>query len=295
MNLLTQTSIAVATISAVIVPPAFSQENATEPQSSSLSIGIGFPDTSEPLRARAGIGFGVLPDYEGSSDYNAVAFPLVDVKKQGIFFVNGASINPNNGLASAGMTIFHLTHTNGNSQSTQFLLGPFIRAHQGREQDDNEILKGLGDIDPSVGVGIFMTLNTGPLLFNLTAAPHDVGNDNDGFLVSLDAAYTIAVNNNFELSSNLSTSWADDEYMQSYFGISNAQATNTGLSQFNSTSGFKDVGISFKATYALSKNWIIDGQLGYWHLLDDASNSPIVEKEGSENQVRGLVGLSYQF
>lgn len=296
MKLLLNIGMAAAILSTISMSPAFSQEASGErPGGRSLSVGIGFPNIAEPLRGRVGVGISALPDYEGSDDYSAAAFPLIDIEKPGTFFVKGASINTNDGLASAGITVFHITYSGESNHNTQLLFGPLIRVYRGRDEDDNEILNDMGNIDASAGVGGFMTLSSGPLWFNLAAATQDAGDNNDGLLVTLDAAYTSSVSNQLALSSGLSTSWADDDYMQGYFGVTNTQAANTGLTQFNGKAGFKDIGVNFRATYTLSKQWIIDGQVGYWRLLNDAADSPIVDKEGSANQVRGLVGLSYQF
>lgn len=296
MKPLLNTGMLVVILSVTSISTAFSQEVTQERQDDrTLSVGIGFPDMPEPISGRAGLGIGAFPDYEGSEDYAVTLLPLADVEKPGAFFVKGASINPNDGLASAGMTIFHATYSDASGHRTQLLAGPLIRAHGGRDEDDNDSLDGLGDIDASVGVGGFLKLSTGPLLFNLAAAPQDAGDDNDGLLVTFDAAYTASVNDHLTLTSGLSTSWADDDFIQGYFGVTNTQAASTGLEQFDSEAGLKDVGVNFKATYALPNAWVIDGQVGYRRLLNDAADSPIVDKDGSANQMQGLVGLSYQF
>lgn len=261
----------------------------------SLSAGIGFPASTGALRGRVGPGIGIFPDYEGADDYSVNALPLVDIGKPGAFFLTGADINTNDGLASAGVTIFHVTYTGKSGHNAQLLMGPLARVHGGRDEDDNRALDGLGDIDKSAGVGGFMALNAGPWAANLIAVPQDAGDGRDGFLVTFDATYITSFSDDLTLSTGLSTSWADDDYMQGYFGVTDAQTTRAGLAQFDSEAGFKDAGIQLKATYTLSKHWVVDGQVGYWRLLNDAADSPLVEDEGSVNQVRSLIGLSYRF
>lgn len=292
MSSLNKNAITATIISTLLASPVFSQETTRKnPIDKSLSAGVGFPATSEPIKTHLGLGIGAFPDYEGSNDYSAKAFPLLDIEKPGVFFIKGASINTNDGVASAGLTLFHLSY----SGKTQLLIGPIIRAYSGRDEADNDILSGMGNINSSAGMGIFMKLNSGSWIFNLATSPQDVGNDNDGLLVTLDASYNTSINNNLKLSSGLSASWADDDYMQSYFGITGKQSSNTGLTQFDSKAGIKDIGINFKTAYILSKNWILNGQIGYWHLSANAADSPLVDKKGTKDQVRGLVGLSYQF
>jgi len=126
-------------------------------------------------------------------------------------------------------------------------------------------------------------------------SPQDVGNNNDGTLTTFDIEYTAFIKDSLKLSTSLSTSWADDDYMRGYFGVTDIQATQSGLSRFGSKSGFKDVGLQVKASYAMSLRWSFEGQVGYWRLLNDAADSPIVKDAGSVNQARGLIGLSYKF
>ena len=153
----------------------------------------------------------------------------------------------------------------------------------------------MGDIDSSAGVGGFIEFKAGFWLTDLTIASQDVGNDKDGILITLDAEDTIQISDKLTISPGLSTSWADDEYMQGFFGVTSTQAVQSGLRRFDTEAGFKDVGIRLHASYALSKRLSLDYQVGYWHLLNDAADSPIVADEGSDNQFRGLIGLLYRF
>lgn len=276
--------------------PSFSQDTDSEAVGGKkLSVGIGFPDSSQRFQGHIGIGIGLVPEYEGSDDYGVTALPLVDIRKPGVFFIKGASINPNDGLAGAGVTILHFSYSENSSRGAQLVLGPFVRFHGGRDEDDSNTLDGLGDIDPSAGVGGFMEFNAGPLLTNLTMSSQDVGDDKDGFLVTFDTKYTFKASDKLAISTGLSISWADDDYMQGLFGVTNTQAVRSGLRRFDSEAGFKDAGIQLHASYALSTHLSFYSQVGYWRLLNDAADSPIVADEGSDNQVRGLLGLLYRF
>jgi len=278
------------------VTPAFSQELVDEVVGDrKLSVGLGFPDSSLKFQGNIGFGVGLVPEYEGSDDFNVMALPLVDIRKPGVFFIKGSSINPNDGLASAGITILHISYLEKSSLSAQLVMGPFVRFQGGRDEDDSKVLNGLGDIDPSAGLGGFMEFTAGPLLANVTISSQDVGDDKDGLLATLYAKYAISISDKLTISPGLSTSWADNEYMQGFFGVTDTQAARSGLPRFDSESDFKDIGVQLHTSYALSKRLLIDSQVGYWRLLNDAADSPIVNNEGSTNQIRGIIGLSYCF
>jgi len=263
----------------------------------SISAGIGFPEYSQAFQAQIGLGIGAFPEYEGSDKYAATALPLFNIREQGAYFIKGASINANEGLASAGITLLHLSYSEKLSRRFNIVMGPLIRAYGGRKESDSDIdiLDGLGDIDRSVGIGAFIEYSAGTWLANLSVSPQDAGNDNDGTLATFDIVYTTYIKDVLRVSTALSISWADDDYMQAYYGVTDSQSVQSGFLRFDSKSGFKDIGIQLKAAYEVSPRWAIEGQLGYWRYLNDAADSQIVKDEGSVNQIRGLVGLSYQF
>ena len=133
-----------------------------------------------------------------------------------------------------------------------------------RGENDNDVLNGLGNIDQSAGIGGFIEFSAGAWRANVSMTPQDVGNDNEGNLASFDIEYNTSIKEDLKLSTGLSTSWADDDYMQGYFGVTDAQAVQSELSHFDGKAGFKDVGLQLKASYAVSSRWLLNGQLGYW-------------------------------
>ena len=83
--------------------------------------------------------------------------------------------------------------------------------------------------------------------------------------------------------------------MQSYFGVSGAQAARSRNRAFQAESGFADVGLEANLNYAITEHWMMFGTLGYSRLLGDAADSPLVDGEGSANQFRAFTGVAYRF
>jgi len=122
---------------------AFSQESGEETNTRSLSIGIGFPEYSQPFQAQIGLGIGSFPEHEGSDDYAATALPLINIRKPGSYFIRGASINTNDGLASAGLTLLHFSYAKESRRPMQIVIGPLISAYGGRDESNSDVLSGL--------------------------------------------------------------------------------------------------------------------------------------------------------
>lgn len=258
-----------------------------------INLGIGNPDAND-FHGRFGVGAGIAPDYEGSDESGLTVLPLADVTAPGGLFLKGASVNPNDGLASAGLPLLNLDYSEGSRRRLRLSVGPLVRYRGGRDEDDSDTLAGLGDIDPSIEVGGFMEVQAGIWSAEATAA-QDVSNGHDGFLITFGTKAMLPASDNLTISAGLSTSWADGDYTQNFFGVTGGQAVRRGHARFDGNEGFKDLGIQIGASYAVSESWSLDGQLGYQRLLNDAADSPLVDKAGSPDQVRALVGIAYRF
>lgn len=259
-----------------------------------VSVGIGIPGSIE-FHGSVGAAVVAVPDYEGSDGYAATVLPLIDIRQPGFLFLEGASVNPNDGMASVGWNALNFTYSAGSEEKLRLSLGPLVRYSGGRDQDDNDVLNGLGDIDGSAGVGAFFEASAGPWSADMTAVPQDAGGSGDGILVAFGAKYTAQVNDRFVVSTGISSSWGDDDYMQGFYGVTSSQAISSGLAVFDADSGFKDVGVQLGASYEIAENWLISGQVGYQRLLNDAADSPLVDDNGSPDQVRVLLGAAYRF
>jgi outer membrane scaffolding protein for murein synthesis (MipA/OmpV family) len=83
--------------------------------------------------------------------------------------------------------------------------------------------------------------------------------------------------------------------MQSYFGVTPAQAARSGYGVYRPSGGFKDVGVMAGISMPLSESWSVDLMAKYAHLLGDAADSPLVDLKGSANQFSAGLSLSYHF
>ncbi|MBW2643910.1 MAG: MipA/OmpV family protein, partial [Deltaproteobacteria bacterium] len=100
---------------------------------------------------------------------------------------------------------------------------------------------------------------------------------------------------NLKITTSLSTTYASDDYMETYFQVDSKNVGTSGLPFYNADSGIKDVGLSVVADYSLNKSWSIMGIGSYTLLVGDAEDSPVVDDEGSENQMLfGVMGI-YHF
>ena len=250
-----------------------------------------------------GIGVGAAPDYTGSDDYEAVPVPMLKYDWSGT--VGSAPASGTKG--EIGLIDASVGFPNGvdigiariSTPSRHFTLRLGGGYRSGRDAGDNDVLHGMGDIDGQAIARI--TLASEPAnerglgIFYGVKYEADVTDETNGDTFSVYAGDKFALSPKTTLTLTGRTQWADKDYMQSYYGVSGAQAANSGNRRFDAGSGFADVGIEAKLNYAFTDHWLLFGSVGYSRLLGDASDSPLVDGEGSANQFRATTGVAYRF
>ncbi len=212
------------------------------------------------------------PKYEGSDKMEFGAVPIVSAQ-----FGEMLSID------QSGITL-NLLNQGG------FRLGVTGGYDAGRkEKDDRKNLRGLGNVKAGGVVGGVIAYEFEP--FEVYANVNKTIGGNEGLTATIGAS----VSHKFDrivVGADLSATWADDKYMTSYFGVTQAQSARSGLRRFNAKSGFKSVDASASVSYLLTENWTITGMGGVGILLGDAKDSPISKKDV---QPFAMLGVSYTF
>jgi outer membrane protein len=238
------------------------------------------PQDGDDWQVIVGAGVLVMPDYEGSDDLRVMPFPILALDYKNIVSIRGPQVQ----LSIADVKI---------AGDVRLRFGPSARYRQGRDEDDNSDLLGLGDVDGSVEVGGFARVDANRWWLQLSGGK-DVIDGHDGVVAEIEAGVRFDQSDALSAQVRGTASWADSKYMRSNFGIDAAQAAASGLSRFSPDAGPKDVGAAIGLNYRLGSRWSIGGDAGYRRLLGDAADSPIVSKRGSANQLQGLLYLSYR-
>lgn len=231
---------------------------------------------------RLGAGALFKPDYQGSDDYELEPVPFWSISYRDLVFLRGPALGAN------------LLTLDGPLGGDKLQVGPIARYRFGRDEDDNDALRGLGDIDDSVELGAFAAYDFEPWTLGLTVF-QDVSGAHEGLTAELSAGYGRRLGPKLRMRSELSATWASGSYMESFFGVTEAQAQRSGLRRHEAEAGVKDVGLSLDLDYALTQSWGLTSRIAYKRLLGDAADSPIVEDEGSPDQVMVGLFVSYRF
>ncbi len=226
----------------------------------------------------AGGGIGIAPDYEGSEDYKVVPVPAADIK-----FDNGMS-----------MKLLGLNLRADLVPDSMWQLGPVANYRGSRNDVKNDAVDKMRKVDAASELGIF-----GGLVYNKWFVSmellSDMGDAHDGWYYKLKGVYNWVIDKRVSLSIGASATYADEDYMQTYFGVSNSDEKRSGLDRYNADAGIKDVGINLGLNWIFNETWSARGIVSYTQLVGDASDdSPVVE-EGDEGQLFGAVMAMYKF
>jgi outer membrane protein len=233
---------------------------------------------------RIGLGAGIAPDYEGSDDYTGV--PLWNLTASNLYHQDTFVA-----LVGTSLRSNLLAHPN-------LRLGLSGQYKPERDDVEDERVDQMRNIDGALMVGVLAGYDFDPardrdLVIELDARA-DVAEGN-GALGTLRGRWAGRTGPSSVVRVEASSTYASEDYMSEYFGVSNANAARSGLDRFDADDGFKDIGIGVNLDYNLTSNWILSGTAAYTLLLGDAADSPIVDDRGNANQFFLGALINYKF
>ncbi len=214
------------------------------------------------------------PAYEGSDAYELRGFPQIDITFRDTVFVN----------ARRGVGAYVWNRNN-------LKLGLSVGYTFGRDEDDSDDLRGLGDIDDGATANLVFEWGIGDVALDARYEEQITGHDT-GFQVHLGLGYDLRIAEETTVKPSLKTTFASSDYMEEHFGVSPGQSARSGISAYEADSGFKSLGFHLMVVHRLNQHWGIQAGAGYDRLTGEAADSPVVK---DENQYRVTIGLSYQF
>jgi len=229
-----------------------------------------------------GAGVFVSPKYQGSSEYRVLPVPLIIPR------FSGEPSEFRRRLTVRGLDDIRFDLLD----NERFELGPVVGYTFGRDEDDADILDGIGDVDGGLLLGGYAAYDLDWFKVAVAATTQVTGGEN-GFQVTLGAERGFEVAPDVTLTARLGTTFADENYMDTNFGITAAQslASTANLPSYDAGSGIKDVHLELGAKIALTEKWDMNLRARYGRLVGDAADSPVVE---SEDQLSGGVRLVYK-
>jgi MipA family protein len=226
-----------------------------------------------------GAGAAIRPTFEGSDRYFVTPVPLVSVTYNDMISLDtsGASAYWRSGGLQIGGG---LTYNLGRRQGGNSLFTP-----------GDERLNGLGDIPAAPGLRAFANYTLGPVVLGTTLTKF-LAEGNNGLLIDALVEMPYRLSDRTTLTGRLFATWADQNYMQTWFGVTPAQSFSSGYVAYQASAGIKNVGLGISLRHQLSASWLLSAEARVTRLTGAADGSPITV---SDVNTGVLVLLGYRF
>lgn len=214
-------------------------------------------------------------DYSGSGGPPATVMPAIEYQ-----WANGWYAGTNRGMG----------YNFSKDPAVQYGLG--LGLDLGRKESITGVLAGMGSIDSKVEYGAFLNYAPDRNWRLSSVLRYGSGDTGEGATADFGVGYAMDIAPQWRLDLGVSTTWANSQYMQSYFGVSAAQALQSGHAEYSPASGIREVGAGLNLNYQITPKISISGGLKASSLVGDARNSPLITR--TEN-VSGSVSVAYAF
>lgn len=145
-------------------------------------------------------------------------------------------------------------------------------------------LAGMGSVRASVEAGV--GVGYGPLTLVARQSLGERGSQ--GAQVDMTVELPWALSDRLSLSLGAGATWASRDYMQTYFGVTAAQARATSFAVYTPRAGCRKVEAHVGAEYGLAASWKLQAHAGLAQLGDTAAASPLVARRTSASAGLGL-------
>lgn len=152
---------------------------------------------------------------------------------------------------------------------------PSIRYIGPRTAGDHAELDGLADIDAALELGGGLRYDA-PNFDAFALARVGVGG-HEGVVVALGADFVADIAPRWQLRAGPRALWGNDEYAQTYFGVSATESAASAFDAYDAGSGLISAGLESRLTYQFTPEWGLAGTISYDQLQGDAADSPIVQ------------------
>lgn len=223
-----------------------------------------------------GLGLRNVPRYQGADESKTRGIPAFSYQWSNGFFAGG----------SEGLLGYQHKATD------LVLVGVALGLDEGRTASDSRDLPGMGDVSARPTLNLHAKMTVAERLEVSASTQMGSGSDSKGGVVQLGASYGIPLNAATRVRLHVKATWANDDYMQDYFGINTRQSADTGYKAYTPGAGLRDITLGVGVQHPLSGQWMLLGGLNHTTLSDAASASPLTRKTAYQS---AFAGLAYRF
>jgi len=230
-----------------------------------------------------GGGADVAPRYSGSDKSRVSAAQVVDYSMANGFFISttrgiGYGNNIGNFDYSAALS-YRAGRKDKDVSSDSIASG-------------SDELRGMGEIKGSAIVVPGLGYKVTDWLNLQLQAEVPVSERDNGEAVHFGISSPLYASSKNEVTLALTGSWGSGKYMQTYYGVSDAQSSASGFARHDAGAGIYAWSMNLDWTHKLTSRWSVLAAAGVTQLTGDAGDSPIVQRKTSPT---GSLKVTYSF
>lgn len=227
-------------------------------------------------RMSIGAGALVAPDYLGSDSFSLspIVSPEIRWREDTVF------LSLRDGL---GVTLL---------RQGRVSMGGILRPRFGRDQDDHDALRGMGDIGIAGEGGVFLRYADPAWRAALELRQGFGGHS--GVVADARLDRVVRLRPDLILTAGPRLSWGSEDFAETFFGVDARQASRSGYARF-APQEYWFAGVAAGVIWALNDRWSMTafGEVG--RILGDAADSPLVDGRGSATQAVLGLAVNWQF
>jgi len=232
-------------------------------------------DPAEKDRGSVGLAVIAGMAYQGADERRTLLLPGLDYQWR-----NGWFAGTRNGIG----------YNFGQQREVQY--GLRITADFGRDESRSDALRGMGDIDPRPEIGAFLNYSLSREFSLTSSLRYGSGDNSKGMLIDLGAGYSTRLAAPWRLALGVGMTLANEEYMQSYFGVTTTQAATSGYAAYHPGFGLRDIRANAALSYQITPSTAISTTVSISSLQGDAKDSPLTRQTTSAT---GVLAVTYGF
>ncbi|WP_165493205.1 MipA/OmpV family protein [Hylemonella gracilis] len=219
------------------------------------------------------------PRYMGADHNRLRALPYLSYRWANGWFVDGI-----NGVGYGG------------SPTPGLQMGVHVGVSPDREESDDPALRGMGNVNRGAELGGFAHQRLGSWLGGkLSLRSHlryGSGEDRQGGQAELGLGWGTRLGERSLMNLGLAANWANQGYMQTYFGVTRAQSTSSGYTEHKTDGGLRDLRLSLVVIQLFSPTTVGLLMVSQTYWQGDAADSPLVQEK---RNTMAVAALMYRF
>lgn len=250
-----------------------------------FALGLGFSTELAALPAEKG-GDGWTVELGMGSDWEATFAGSENRQLELSPYLNVAYRN--------GKTLYYTTVLDYgvyHSLNERWIAGASAGIEFGRAAADDSDLRGLGNIENTYELRFDLAYQASENL-KLAGRAMTAGADKDN-VYFIAALYEAPLDTEkFELRFRSDISWGSQRHLQTEFGVTPTQSSNSTYAAYHPKAGIKSIGVAVAGRFNFSKHWFGFSEISYEKYGDAGADSPFVD---NDYDVEAEVGFAYQF